>query len=175
MEKVILVTGTPGSGKTTVAHGIAKYFGYEYILIGEHKEYIVGLEGGVKIVDVDKMIKWIKEKQNNSEKTLVIDSHISHHYPKELTRICFVIRCDPLELKGRLVERGYSKEKIDTNLEAEAMDLILQEAIMEGHVIHEINTTHKQDKTSAWEAIKVLEGSLKPHYGDLDFSYYLTK
>ncbi len=175
MKKVVLVTGTPGTGKTSVALGLSKYFGYEYIHIGDHREYVSEVVKGVKIIDIDKMIAWIKARQEKSERVLVIDSHLSHHYPKELTEICFVLRCDPAELRLRLKERGYNDKKINVNLEAEAMDLILQEALEEGHTVHEINTTHRDVKSSVWEAVKVLEKSLKPSYGKVDFSYYLEK
>ena len=97
MKKIILVTGTPGTGKTSIAKLIAWHFDYEYILIGEHKEYISDVVSGIKIIDVDKLIKWLENKQKNSDKVLVVDSHLSHHYPKELTGICFVLRCDPQE------------------------------------------------------------------------------
>ena len=98
MEKVILVTGTPGTGKTSIAKGIAEHYDYEYILISGHKGYVSEIVKGVKLIDVDKMIKWIKERQERSEKVIIIDSHLSHYYPKELTRMCFVTRFSPAEL-----------------------------------------------------------------------------
>lgn len=175
MKKAILVTGTPGTGKTSIAKGIAEYYDYEYILISGHKDYVSEIVKGVKLIDVDKMIKWIKERQERSEKVIIIDSHLSHYYPKELTRMCFVTRCDPAELRMRLKKREYNNKKIRINLEAEAMDLILQEAIKEEHRIHEINTTHRSTKSSMQEAISVLEEKKKKSYGSVNFNYYLMK
>ena len=41
----------------------------------------------------------------------------------------WVIRCDPSVLRGRLEARGYKPAKVVENLEAEALDIILQEAV----------------------------------------------
>lgn len=174
MKKLILISGTPGTGKTSIAKAIANHYGYEYIGITGNKEYVTGEEGGVKVIDIKKMINWLKGLQEKSNKILVVDSHLSHYYPKEYASICIIMRCDPQELRLRLKERGYNDKKIKINLEAEALDLILQEAIKEGHLIHEIDTTNRSVSSSAWEAIKVIDKSKKPEYGKIDYSYYLA-
>jgi adenylate kinase len=172
MNKAIVVSGTPGTGKTQVAKRIAEHFGYEYVHISENEEYVVA-ETDVKIIDVEKMIAWLKKKQNNTAKGLVIDSHLSHYFPPERTSACIITRCDPSELKNRLKKREYPEGKIEINLEAEAMDLILQEALAEGHEVYEVDTTHKVSSTSAREAIQAIEEG-KRSYGKKDYSYYLT-
>jgi adenylate kinase len=43
--------------------------------------------------------------------------------------VAWVLRCDPDVLRGRLQRRGYSTGKVVENLEAEALDIILQEAL----------------------------------------------
>ena len=171
--KIILVSGTPGTGKTEVAKIIAKHYDYEYVAIGEHEEYVVD-KTDIKIIDVNLMIKWLKKKQDNSKRPLVVDSHLSHYYPPDRTKMCIITRCDPAELKNRLKQRGYPEEKIKANLEAEAMDLILQEALAEGHKVHEVDTTHKTANTSAKEAVDAIDSG-KTSYGKIDYSNYLMK
>lgn len=173
--KVIIVTGTPGTGKTTLATGLAKHYGYDLINIAELEgEFITGSIKGVKVIDVDRLVKYIEERRANSNKHLIVDGHLSHYYPPDNTKICFVLRCDPFELKNRLIKRGYSKDKIKVNLEAEAMDLILQEAMQAGHNIHEIDTTQMTDEQLINEAISVIDGLKKPVNGVCNFTYYLT-
>ena len=65
--KIILVSGTPGTGKSRVAKLIAEHYEREYIHIGDHEEYITS-KTNVKIIDVEKMNKWIKQKQQNTPK-----------------------------------------------------------------------------------------------------------
>ncbi len=174
MKKVILISGTPGTGKTSIAKYVAEKLNLEYIHIGDEEEYVCGNESGVKIIDVDKMIKWIDKKREGSNKQLIIDSHLSHYYPASKTELCIITRCDPYELKKRLQKRGYNEEKIKTNLEAEAIDLILQEAIEEGHKIYEINTTNRSAEDCGEEAIKAIKEK-KEKYGKIDFTYFLMK
>ncbi len=171
MNKVILITGTPGTGKTSIAKILAEELDYKYEHIGDHKYYIDNDEG-VKIININKMIKWINNEREKNN--LVIDSHLSHYYPSNKTNKCIVLRCDPAELKNRLKKRGYPLIKINTNLEAEAIDLILQEAIIEGHNIYELDTTNKTINQSAEEAINAVKKDIKS-YGKIDFSYYIKE
>ncbi|MFA5406082.1 MAG: adenylate kinase family protein [Candidatus Nanoarchaeia archaeon] len=173
MKNIILVTGTPGTGKSDIAKKIAKHYGYEYIHIGDHKDYVVS-EGEVKIIDVDKMIKWLQRQQESGDGGLVVDSHLSHYYPAKDTKICIVLRCDPAELKNRLKLRGYNENKILINLEAEAMDLILQEALIEKHRVYEIDTTHRTSNSSSQEAINAIINN-EINYGKTNYNHYLTK
>ena len=172
--KVVLVSGTPGTGKTSIAKYVAEKLNYEYVHIGEEEEYVCGEEEGVKVIDINKMIKWLIKKQELSKKTLIIDSHLSHYFPAERTRICIITRCDPAELKIRLMKRHYSKRKIEINLEAEAMDLILQEALENGHRVYEIDTTNKSVEISGEEVIDAIKNN-KVKYGNIDFTYYLMQ
>jgi len=174
--KVILVTGTPGTGKSVLAKGLAKHYDYELLSIAELEgDFITQVIKGVKVVDVEKLNNYVDERRKTSNKHLIIDSHLSHYYPPDNTKICFVLRCDPYELKNRLIKRGYDNDKISVNLEAEAMDLILQEALREGHKVHEINTTHMTDEQLINEGVSIIDGVKKPLKGKVNFTYYLMK
>ncbi len=74
---------------------------------------------------------------------LVIDSHLSHYLPKEKVKLCVICKCDVKELRKRLKKRGYAKAKIEENVEAEIMDVCLNEAKEEGHRIKIIDTSPK--------------------------------
>ncbi len=170
MIKAILITGTPGTGKTSISKIIAKHYGYKYIHIGEDKDYVVA-EEDVRIIDVELMIKWLEKKQDEFG-GMVVDSHLSHYFPPKRTRKCIVLRCEPSELKRRLEKRDYPQAKIDINLEAEAMDLILQEALNEGHSVYEINTTLRTPESCAEEAINAIDKDLV-NYGKINFTKYI--
>jgi len=164
---IILVSGTPGTGKTSIAKKIARHYKYKYVHIGDNDEYIIK-EEGIKIIDLDKMNNWLNKKEEN----LVVDSHLSHYHPK--AKACIITRCDPSELKNRLKKRGYSEVKIKTNLEAEAMDLILQEALAIGHKVYEVNTTNRTADSCTKEVIKAID-TKTVNYGKNDFSHHLKK
>ncbi|MCM2324943.1 MAG: adenylate kinase family protein [Candidatus Woesearchaeota archaeon] len=140
----IIVSGTPGTGKTTFAKKLAKENGLEYIdvnkIIEEH-----GLSEGLdkdrdaKIIDVKRLNKVLIEiiKKDND---IVIDSHLSHYLSKKYVDVCYITKCSLKELKRRLEERGYSKEKVRENLDAEILDVCRIEAEEEGHKVKIIYT-----------------------------------
>lgn len=142
---IIIVSGTPGTGKTTIAKKIAKERKARYIdvnlLVTKHK-----LSEGydkkrkTRIVDVKKLNKVLIKLIKTSKEDLVIDSHLSHYLPAKYVDLCIITKCDLKELKRRLKRKKYSKEKIKENLDAEVFDVCLNEAKELGHNVKIITT-----------------------------------
>lgn len=129
---IVVVTGTPGTGKTTIAKKLAKQKKLKYIDVSKiikEKKLEEGYDKKKKcgIVDVDKLNKVLIDLIKK-EKNLVIDSHLSHHLPSKYVNVCVVTKCDLKILEKRLKKKGYSKEKIRENLDAEIFDVCLNEA-----------------------------------------------
>jgi len=150
--KVIIVTGTPCTGKTTYAKEFAKKNKYKYIdvnkVIKENKlrEYYDN-KRKCYVVDIEKLNKILIEimkLEKKKEKGLVIDSHLSHYLPKRYIDLCVVTKCNLKELKKRMEKRKYSKAKIKENLQAEIFDVCLVEAKEKGHKIKIVNTSSKK-------------------------------
>lgn len=147
---IIIVSGTPGTGKTTLSKKIAKKNNFEYLDVNKIIEENNLSEGydkekDCKIIDIDKLndilIRIIKDS-----KDLVIDSHLSHYLPKEIVDKCIITKCDLKELKQRLEKRNYSKEKVRENLDSEIFDTCNIEAKEEGHKPIIIQTDKDVDK-----------------------------
>ncbi len=152
---VIIVTGSVGSGKTTISQKLAKKLNYTYIdvnkLIKENKlSSGYDKERKCKIIDIKKLNNVLINTIKNS-KNLVIDSHLSHYLPKKYVDLCIVTKCDLKILEKRLKKRKYNKDKIRENLDCEIFDIILNEAT-EKHRLLVINTT---------KGIKIGEISIK--------------
>lgn len=154
--KIIIVSGTPGTGKTTIAKKLAKKNKYEYIdvnkIIDEYnKKYkiIFGYDKkrDSKIIDVEELnkalINVIKKKKKEKIKGIIIDSHLSHYLPTKYVDLCIITKCNLNELKKRLEKRGYSKKKVRENLDAEIFDICRNEAIEMGHKLKIIDTSKK--------------------------------
>ena len=145
-KRVVIVTGTPAAGKTTVAKKIARKIKAEYIdvnkLIKKHK-LSVGYDRKRKssIIDVDRLNGVLRNLIINAKKDLVIDSHLSHHLDKRLVDICIVAKCDIDVLKKRLEKRGYHKSKVRENLDVEIFDVCLMEALALGHKVDVVDTS----------------------------------
>jgi len=144
--KIIIVTGTPGTGKTKIAKKIAKQLNFRYInvhnLIKKNKIYdSYDKKRDCYVVDTKKLNKFLKDLIKKSKKSLVIDSHLSHYLPKKYVNLCIVTKCDIKILKKRLEKRKYSKEKIKENLQSEIFNICLNEAKEKKHKILIIDTT----------------------------------
>jgi len=143
---IVCVTGTPATGKTVVAKKIAKQIKANYIdinkIISKHK-LIDGYDKKrkSKIIDIKKLNKVLIDLIKKSKNNLVIDSHLSHYLNKKYVDLCIVTKCDLKVLQERLKKRGYSKDKIRENLDAEIFDICLNEAKEKGHNILVVDTT----------------------------------
>jgi len=143
--KVIIVSGSVGTGKTTLSRKLSKVLGYEYLNVSKLiKEYELSegydSENKCDIVDVKKLNKVLIEIIKKS-KNLIIDSHLSHYLPKKYVNLCIVTTCDLKVLKTRLKKRKYSVSKIKENLEAEIFDTILIEAKEKKYNLLVVNTS----------------------------------
>ena len=146
MKKALIVTGSVGSGKTIIAKELAKKINYKFIdlngLIKQNKlqgKYIKKLD--TYEVDINKLNKFLDKLIKESKENLIIDSHMSHYLRPETVGLCVVCKCELKELKRRLEARGYSKEKIRINLDAEIFDVCLVEATERKHHILIVDTT----------------------------------
>ena len=150
--KVIAVTGTPGTGKTTLSKKLSNKLDFYYLDVNKVIFKYKLSEGydrkrRTKIVDIKKLNKKLIEeinkiKNNKKIKGVIIDSHLSHYLPRKYVDVCIVTCCSLKVLKKRLEERGYSAAKIRENLDAEIFRNCLVEAQGQRHRVIEVDTTH---------------------------------
>ncbi|MBC7128531.1 MAG: adenylate kinase family protein [Thermoplasmatales archaeon] len=168
----IALTGTPGTGKSSVANLLEKK-GYKVIRIDDiYEKFVVGYdeERKSKIVDEKKMDREIKKIKE--EGVLIIEGHLSHLLSVDGV---IILRCNPEELKKRLVKKGWDEKKIRENLEAEALDIILQRTLQKHERVWEIDVTDRSSEEVAEEIDKIIREKLPPRYGKVDYSNWLIE
>ena len=128
--KNILISGTPGCGKTSVSKAISKLINAKIISLNElaisnkfsfdydkeRKTYIVDFE-----IFLPYILKKINEIKKNNPQFLIIESHFSDIIPNKLIDYVFILRCDPDELIRRLKDKEYDIKKIMENVQAEIL------------------------------------------------------
>ena len=143
--KLIIITGTPTTGKSTLAIALAQKLKFERLdLHHYYKSISSGYNKKKQAYNIDKkkFMALVKTKIKNAKRGLIIDSHISHLLLSKIVDLCIVLTCSNLKLlQKRLKKRKYSKEKIRENLDAEIFQVCLMEAKEMGHKIITFNTS----------------------------------
>ncbi|MGA1820474.1 MAG: adenylate kinase family protein [Thermoplasmatota archaeon] len=127
---LVSVAGTPCVGKTSLCREMEKR-GFVYRDIREIIDQNGLSEGtpeknGEVIVDAGKLEEKLMELDLGRKVDTVLDGHLSYLAPSD---ICFVLRLHPEELRKRLEQRPYGRAKIEENVEAEAVSVVLVEAL----------------------------------------------
>jgi adenylate kinase len=179
---IISITGTPGTGKTSISK-LLKDRGFEVVnfnKVAVENNFLIGKDKkrDTLIVDIKKFNKFAKENYNKKN-TIFIEGHLSHL----LTSVdkVIILRRHPDELRKNLSNRGWNKKKINENIEAEILDIILCEAL-DLHItknIFEIDTTDKSIKDVFSSIIEIIENNFKKmkkyNIGKIDWSEEILK
>jgi len=165
---LVAVTGTPGTGKTT-ACDILAHRGYLVVDLDDaarQSGFIVGRDEarGSDEVDVDAL----KDGFRVPAKIAFLRSHYAHRMAVDLA---VVLRCAPSTLRKRLEARGWPPAKVKENVEAEAIDVITQEAVELLALVYEIDTTSRTPAETADEILAILRGKTEGREpGHVDWS-----
>lgn len=167
---LIAVTGTPGTGKTT-ALAVLRSKGRTVVTLEDIARKCGAVFNG-EDVEVDTEILSAGFRRDGLEKdgeTVFVDGHLAHHIPADK---CIVLRCDPSVLARRLAARKYPEDKVWQNLEAEAIDLILVEALEMNGEVHEVDTSNLSGDAVAAAIESIASGEAGARYkpGGVDWS-----
>jgi adenylate kinase len=166
---IIALTGTPGTGKTTVCGIIKEHSQYrkQYNIVDLNKlvldeKIYTGKDEArdTYIADMDMLEKRVHEiiSEVPNSMDVIMEGHLSHLLPADAI---IVLRAHPVALRKRLGKRiEYSFKKVKENANAEALDVILVESTERNKNVFEINTTDMNPLAVAKSVVSII-GSLK--------------
>ena len=176
-KRIVVVTGTPGVGKTVVSSLLASRMNAFHIDLGElvEREKLwsdVDKTRGTLIADMPKLSNRVQEMIEHCERDIVLDGHYAVDVvPAKSIYIVFVLRRDPNDLRRSMQRRGFKGKKLKENLAAEVLDVCLYNAVKVCGVekVCEIDVTSKKADDVVKEAIAVSEGKKACAVGTVDW------
>lgn len=127
----ILVTGTPGVGKSHLCQRLAEQLGFKWQSVSA----IVQEQGCVEeydeefecpVLDEDKLLDYLEPIMQQGGN--IVEYHSSEFFPERWFQAVYVVRCATSLLYERLQARGYNERKIRSNMECEIFQIPLDEA-----------------------------------------------
>ena len=165
---LVAVTGTPGVGKSSACE-VLRRKGHAILdlnKVASERGFVLGRdeERDAVIIDTNKLNEYVLSLQDDH----FLDGHLSHQLDVD---VAVVLRCHPATLKERLRSLGWSEAKVSENVEAEAVDVILVEALDSGRKTFEIDTTEMDPAEVAAGILSIAEGdSAAFRAGSIDWS-----
>ncbi|XGW10962.1 hypothetical protein V3C99_012451 [Haemonchus contortus] len=143
----ILITGTPGTGKSTLAQEVASRLQFDAIDVGKEVREHGLVEDfdprlNCHVLDEEKLLDHMEDRMNSDAGGVVVDYHGVDFFPERWFDIVVVLRCSNTLLYDRLAQRGYDPTKIKENIECEIFGSLLEEArdSYKQEIIHELQS-----------------------------------
>ena len=183
-KRVILITGTPCTGKTSVSKQLAAKLDALYInltdlakklnlIIGEDKER------NTSIINEEEIRGKIAESIDAANKnTIIFDGHYAAAVvPQRYVTRIFVLRRNPIELRSFMEKCGFQGGKLWENLASEILDVCLVEALTKHkrEKVCEVDVTGKTVEDAAIELTSILDNHKKCSVGGVDWLGILEK
>lgn len=162
----VALTGTPGTGKSSVGRIVARR-----LLVREVGELALERGCGRAVprdgveVDLPCLSRSLRREGRRGPRRILV-GHLSHLFPVDGV---VVLRCHPLELERRLKRRRSPSEERNENLLAEVTDRILIEALGRHRRVWEIDTTARRPADVAREVERTVANGPPARFGRVDW------
>lgn len=166
---LIALTGTPGTGKSTVSLGLQAK-GWSVLEVNDlaRRHGLLRSKDPSRDsydLDLDELQEALEREKFNDG---VLVGHLSHLLDVDMV---IVLRCHPEMLAERLGSRKWPLVKIRENALAESLDIILVEAIDTDLPVFEVDTTDMSLPETEAAMLAILAGEKEKYaVGNIDWS-----
>lgn len=169
--KCIGISGTPGTGKSSIARELSLVFQIPLIELSkyviENKLYLYYDElRNSYVIDEDRVRSEITRLYEEIG-SIIITGHYVEVLPREIFELVVVLRRVPYELIDVLKQRGWPEHKIAENVEAELLSVCTINAIEElgEDIVVEVDVTSRKVSDVVAEIVDIMYGSKPVYHG----------
>jgi len=126
--KVVGITGTPATGKKSIAPIVAAKLGLKCMALNDLARPGGPAEPSSSEAEVETSELGRLLKREVSGKTVIFGHLLPYALSRASAAKVVVLRCEPAILKKRLASRGYSQQKVIENVEAELIGVIASDS-----------------------------------------------
>ena len=160
MARRVALAGVPGTGKTTVARRLLERAACQVVHLNEFADArgLLGEEDperGSRLVDLDALADALERAYGPAPGVVLYEGHFAHEMDVDAVAL---LRVDPRVLVERLRARGWPEPKVRENVEAEALDVLAQEALDAGVPAAEVDATSLSVDAAADAVWAIAEG-----------------
>jgi adenylate kinase len=147
----ILITGTPGTGKSTLCEKVKlAVAALNWINVGDFakaNDCLGDWDNKYESheLDEDKLIDELEDVM--ADGNVLVEHHVTDIFPERWFDAIFVLRTDSTKLYDRLATRKYNEKKLQDNVQCEIFQTILEEAneSYKPEIVHEIRSDDSDD------------------------------
>jgi adenylate kinase len=177
MGQVLVITGTPGVGKSSVSSLLA----LKLNTVNVDLSALVELEGlslgrdmkrDTRIVNTEEVSNHIEELTSRHRGFVILEGHFAMDVvAKEDVFLAFVLRRSPDQLRATLRGRGFDESKVAENVAAEILDVCLFDTVKAfgQDKTCELETSGLSVEETVTEITKIIAGTHPRHVGIVDW------
>lgn len=160
---MIVISGTPGTGKTSVSRLAAQRLGVRLFSLSE-----LAAEGGAItgrdecrdtfIVEEARLKRFLNRFLSGLVGVVIVEGHFGDLTPKKYVDCCIVLRTHPAVLERRLGLKGYGRGKIFENVQAEILGSCTFNAVRAygASDVYELDTSYDTVDVSVDKFLKIV-------------------
>lgn len=165
MAEIIIITGTPGVGKTRLARVLSRRMRWAFLdlgtLVKSEKLYSrFDRKDRSYVMDEHRVHQRLTRLfAEGADQGLIVEAHtLGSYLPMRPEMRAIVVRLDPTILARRLKARNWPRRKIWENVEAELIDLSVYESarLLGRDRVCQIDSSHKRIGELLSEAAKLI-------------------